>query len=190
VLLGILVGVIKALLHDLCDTLFPTEYCMDKQTEQSLMKKTASVSDQASLAEDMQASVEKYNFDLNNKISELQKKINRFKTYLFKNNISVQIEEGYIHFLGEDKQSNIILNHQYAIQVEVEKIINLLVKAEIFQGKTGKAISGIEPSKSTIHNLMKQFPIYSEDEIREMYMESVNQDGERHIHDPFNRSKK
>ena len=189
-LLAILAGGIKALLLDLFDTVFPVEYFMDKETEQSLLQKQKTACVQRYLAEDLEASINQHNLDLNNKIADINKKIKNLSRFMYKNNISfVLTEDNYVTFVGENKHLNIAETHQYSIQVEIEKLINLQVKADIFQRQTGKIIPELENSKLILFNTLNQVPYFSQEEIKEMYEESFSMSGNRQIEDPSNRPK-
>lgn len=113
---------------------------------------------------------------------------NNLITYSAKNNIRLLIgDDGLLTYESLIKYDGPMHIKTTEIQVQVEKLINLNVKAELFQKDNDCTIVGLNHSTQFLMDLVRTFPVVNETELNTCYQESLTVKGDRFIHDPLNR---
>lgn len=126
--------------------------------------------------------------DINSKITAKMNMItslkNQFITYTSRNKIALLIgEDGRLAWECYDNQQNIMFIKTSNITSEIEYLINMIVKAEIFQAKHDCKIDSLDSSVSYIKGFIKNLPTINDSDVIDIYKESTSCDGDRFVHD-------
>lgn len=120
-------------------------------------------------------------------ISEMNKITNlkdQFIRYASNNKIPLIIgQDGRLGWECYDSQENIMHIKWCNLSSEIEYLINMVVKAEMFKTEHNCEVHSLDSSVSYIKGLIKTFPVINDSDLTEYYDESKACNGDRFVHD-------